>query len=611
MVTPFQHRSREYDLSNAGSPGRSELLGILDRLVYLLNELGESFSGNVERLRELRKRLTEERFHLAVLGQFKRGKSSLINALIGEPLLPTSVVPLTSIPTFLSAGPIRLIRVFFLDGRSEEFADLSCNNAAMILANHVTEERNPGNQMAVSWVGVEHPAALLSRGVVVIDTPGIGSTFRHNTEATLAFLPQCDAALFVVSADPPITDVEKEFLKAVQAKVPRLFFVMNKIDYLDVDERDRAVDFFRKIVREVVELNGQDAIFRVSARQGLQATLNQDEALWQTSGMAALETCLLDFFSRDKARALQAALTRKTLDIVADVKLHIRLQSRSLQLPLRDLESRIQILDEKIIEAERERIAIGDLLAGERKRTVEFLEEQAEDARTQARSHLERVISDALQRADSPNLVEKKVQERLAEEIPLFFNGKLRSLSEDTNKRVQAVLRPFQERADSLIETVRRAATKLFDIPYHAPDSTRALESTHKPYWLTHNWNSLITPIPEGFVDRFLSAGVRYRRIRHRLLEDVAALSLHNVENVRWAMLRNLDDAFRRFASELNDRLKETIEATRGAIQSAHLRRNENLQTVEPELRRLKEKESEVADIEKALDPNRVLEREE
>ena len=115
MESLFQRRSVDNDLNgqDTGRPGRGELLRILNRLVDLLNELDESFYGNVKRLRELRERLTEERFHLAVLGQFKRGKSTLINALIGEPLLPTSVLPLTSIPTFLSAGPKRLLRIFF------------------------------------------------------------------------------------------------------------------------------------------------------------------------------------------------------------------------------------------------------------------------------------------------------------------------------------------------------------------------------------------------------------------------------------------------------------------------------------------------------------------
>ena len=92
----------------------------------------------------------------------------------------------------------------------------------------VTEEGNPKNRLGVEEVEILHPAPILQHGVVLIDTPGVGSTFTHNTRSTLNFLPQCDAALFVVSADPPLTEVETEFLKVVKSKVERLFSFSTK-----------------------------------------------------------------------------------------------------------------------------------------------------------------------------------------------------------------------------------------------------------------------------------------------------------------------------------------------------------------------------------------------
>ena len=90
-----------------------ELRELLDRFRRLCEESGEGFSDSLTRVAELQERLSAERFHLAVLGQFKRGKSTLLNALLGEPLLPTGIVPLTSIPTFLLSGTTRTVRVFF------------------------------------------------------------------------------------------------------------------------------------------------------------------------------------------------------------------------------------------------------------------------------------------------------------------------------------------------------------------------------------------------------------------------------------------------------------------------------------------------------------------
>ena len=104
---------------------------------------------------------------------------------------------------------------------------------------------------------------ILSKGIVLIDTPGIGSTFRHNTEVTLNFLPQCDAALFLVSADPPITEVEVEFLKHLKTKVSLIFFILNKIDYLDEEERQKVLNFFKQVLKEQAGYESDPIIFSV------------------------------------------------------------------------------------------------------------------------------------------------------------------------------------------------------------------------------------------------------------------------------------------------------------------------------------------------------------
>ena len=226
----------------------SAFLSLLRDIQDLFNQLGEEFTPEQKRVQELGNRLASARFHLAVLGQFKRGKSTLLNALIGEELLPSAIVPLTSVPTFLSWGPERLVKVIFLDGRAQECCFESAGDASEFLAQYVTESHNPKNHLGVARVEVEHPSPLLQKGVVLIDTPGIGSTFQHNTEATLNFLPQCDAALFLVSADPPITPVEIEFLKAVREKVVRTLFLMNKVDYLSNQEQQQAHRVILKVI---------------------------------------------------------------------------------------------------------------------------------------------------------------------------------------------------------------------------------------------------------------------------------------------------------------------------------------------------------------------------
>lgn len=291
-------------------PAPQGLPALLQQTLAHLEKLGPDFIPDRRKIEALQERLAMERFHLAVLGQFKRGKSTLLNALMGEEILPTSVVPLTAIPTFLLWGPDVRARVTFLnDHPRAEISGKETTALTAFLAQFVTEADNPANRKGVSHVEVFYPAPLLQQGVVLIDTPGIGSTFRHNTEATLNFLPQCDAALFLVSADPPITEVEVEFLKAVRAKVTRLFFIINKVDYLSEEERDTLVRFVRNVLREQVGITGDPPVFRVSARQGLEARKSGNPDLWAQSGLEEVRRWFFEHELGEMARTFDLRVT--------------------------------------------------------------------------------------------------------------------------------------------------------------------------------------------------------------------------------------------------------------------------------------------------------------
>jgi ribosome biogenesis GTPase A len=322
-------------LTTGLAPTVNPLSSLMAQAIERAAQLGPDFAVDRQKLQALRDRLAEERFHLAVLGQFKRGKSTLLNALLGEALLPTSVVPLTAIPTFLRPGPNLQARIVYQNGHNPDtFSATQPAELREILTRFVTETGNPHNQREVAHVDISHPAHLLSRGVVLIDTPGIGSTLRHNTEATLNFLPQCDAALFLVSADPPLTEAEVEFLKEVQTKVTRLFFILNKVDYLTAAERQTILSFFKKTLQEQVGLANPEPIFCISARQGLEARQSDNSQLWASSGLAEVENHLVQFLVSDKTAVLQTALAGKMINLLADITLRLRLTIRSLHLPL-------------------------------------------------------------------------------------------------------------------------------------------------------------------------------------------------------------------------------------------------------------------------------------
>ena len=119
---------------------------------------------------ELMAKLAEDRFTLAVLGQFKRGKSSLMNALIGRDLLPVGALPLTSAITVLRFGPTERLLIY----RENVALPFPEEFPVQRLAEFVTEKENPGNCKRVKTAIVELPLPFLRRGVEFVDTPGIG-----------------------------------------------------------------------------------------------------------------------------------------------------------------------------------------------------------------------------------------------------------------------------------------------------------------------------------------------------------------------------------------------------------------------------------------------------
>lgn len=563
----------------------------LDRLLVrasrLLARLGDATESERLQLDGLRQRLGQGQFHLAVLGQFKRGKSTFLNALLGEPLLPTAVVPLTAIPTFIRHGDQRRVNVSFSDKtpprllESEDTSELS-----ELLSRFVSEQANPENRLAVEAVSIQHPAAILRKGLVLIDTPGIGSTYRHNTQATINFLPQCDAAVFLVSADPPITEVEVNFLRQVKTQIRQLFFVFNKVDYLSPGDTADAVAFFRHVLDEQLGCEVPVQVFPASARQGLEARASGAAQAWATSGMASIRDYLVDFLASEKTGALRNAIASKAANIVEQARMQVELAVKAMQLPLSELETRQNEFRCVIDQAEHQRVMTADLLVGEQQRAAEHLELQAEQLRRRTRRQLLEIVRQA-QATHGDRGVRSAIEDAMALAIPPLFEKELADMSGEFSRYVKNVLEPYRTQTEQLIEGVRRQAAELFEIPYRPLHADRPFSVADELYWETHSWHASLSPISPELVDRFLPASVRKRRTTKRLMRQIESLVMHNVERLRWPTRQSLDSTFRHFASEFDQRLGETVQATFGAIQAAAVRRQEHAAAVEDEIRRL------------------------
>lgn len=547
-----------------------KLSDLLEKSSHTISRIGPQFGHYSRRLNDLSSRYMEGRFHLAVLGQFKRGKSTLLNALTGEPLLPVGVVPLTAAPTFLQYGPTAKLCVQYSDGHStDEFTGSSTAERNAWLAGFVTEKGNPRNKLGVAEVHAYLPAPILSDGVVLIDTPGIGSTYRHNTTATLNFLQQCDAALFLVSADPPITEVELEFLRQVKEKVPRMFFVFNKIDYLNDSELEEALGFYKRILAEEIGWDGELPVFCVSARKGLEAKTTEDSDGWTASGMAQLESFLLEFLAKEKFNALTSAICQRALELIEAVLMETGIALKALKLPQQELEEKLAVFEKSLGQAESERRLIQDVLEGDKKRVTAFVEEQARELARQAEKFLKEIMQAGPVACRYGKSSKTEVQKAWAEAIPDFFEKQREELNERVKERLLECLTPHEERLSRLVETLRRTAADMFQVPYKPLASEDVLEIKRRPYWVLSTWNTDPLPVLKS-IDQRLDSLVR-----------------RNVENIRWSMLQNLNISFAGFARKTRERLDETVTATQGAMETAHARRQAHDGSIEAETNRL------------------------
>jgi small GTP-binding protein len=560
--------------------------------------LGKTYSRYGGILHDLQSRLLQQRFHLAVLGQFKRGKSTLINALLGEPVLPSAIIPVTSIPTFVRFGETISMRVSFLNGREPVDLRIESENTPMeVLSGYVTENGNPNNRLGVSQVEVRYPLPLLRSGIVIIDTPGIGSTHRHNTETTLNFLAQCDAALFVLSIDPPPTEVEIEFLKEVRSKVTRIFFALNKVDYISPGDRHEAEEFIFKVLREQTEIKEPVRLFPLSARLGLEAKKSGDARKVKESGIDDLEEFLKRFVDEDKAATLRGAIIKKALSVLDNVRLDLELSVKALKLPIGDIEAKLKIFEQKTDEMESRKDAIRDMIAGDRRRVLEFLESESLLLKENARAHFKNVVETEIGNARSGAPSYQSIHDSIAEAVPVFFVHQLGNMQQVVNKRLSEIIEKHCRVLDEFLECIRNAAADIFEIPHISSKSVGCIEIRRKPYWVTGKWSTSEIPDTGAFLDAFFSASMRKRRIVKRLYAHLDPLLLENVEHTRFSLLQAVENTFVFFNSEMDKWIEEAVSATHDAVKWALEKRTHTVEEVSGEIAALETTHKELMDL--------------
>lgn len=248
-----------------------------------------------ERLQPIFARLAEDRFNLVVVGRFNRGKTSLMNAILGTDRLPTGIIPLTSVITSVGYGSTECVVLRYHNSMLEK--EITIDE----LPQHVTQLGNPGNVQRVATAEIRLPSEILRRGFYFVDTPGLGSAIVENTLTTEAFLPEADAFVLVTSYDSPLSEEELSFFKMASSSGRRVFVVVNKHDTVSPDQRQTVLSFVRQQLNDCHD-SSAPPVFSVSSTDGLEAKLSRDEKRLRTSGLPAFESELVGFLLREKSK---------------------------------------------------------------------------------------------------------------------------------------------------------------------------------------------------------------------------------------------------------------------------------------------------------------------
>jgi Dynamin family len=260
------------------------------------------------RLQQSRRRLADPNVRVLVVGEFKQGKSQLVNALVNAPVCPVDDDIATAVPTVVrhaETTDVTIVR----EGSSPDAPAERTPIPASRIAEYVSEAGNPGNKAMISWVEIGLPRKILAGGLVLVDTPGVGGLGSAHGAATMSALPSADAVLLVSDAAQEYTEPELEFLSAAMKLCPNVACVVTKTDLYPHWRRIMELD------RGHLRTAGIQAdAFPVSSMLRLHAARTQDADLVDESGFRPLVEFLL---RRVVAQADDLARRSTSQDVLA------------------------------------------------------------------------------------------------------------------------------------------------------------------------------------------------------------------------------------------------------------------------------------------------------
>lgn len=293
------------------------------RLCILL-EKEEAVSGEYARAEILKKKLERKDMTVAVIGQFKRGKSALANRILDETVMPVGIVPITSAVTKVKAGEKRT-EVHYENGKVEEVAPED-------LHFYISEQENKNNELGIEEVVMHAPSKFLSEGLTFVDTPGVGSFHKNNTEVAYDNMKESDAVIFLLSVDSPINQIEIDFLKSTRDFAAKFYFAVNKIDSVSREELSVYLEYCKTVLGQIT---GETAeMFPVSAKTG--------------EGVEELKDAIIKDLRLKPQEIMEESTAMKLVDLIDDAIEQLDFYWKAMNMEYGELDVRFEEIEKTL-----------------------------------------------------------------------------------------------------------------------------------------------------------------------------------------------------------------------------------------------------------------------
>ena len=520
----------------------------LDRVISLMEQtefLGEQLSRSLE----LRKRLCDRELVISVIGKFKSGKSSLINGLLNEELLPTGIIPLTTVVTEIRRGKNFKAVVSFTNGDEKEVSQKD-------LLDYISEQKNPDNEKQVSVVKLWTSHAPFDSDITLVDTPGVGSIHLHNTETSHEYIEKSDAVIFLLSVDSPVSQMELDFLLKARKHAAKFYFAVNKIDGISEEDLEEFMSYCKEVLSEAIGL--EPTIFPISAKTGL--------------GLASLKTKLNYDLKVSYNELLEASVLIKFGTIIAQAKSRLDLYIKASKIPTQELETKMSQIKAKQLLLNTISDEFQVLVKSQTDKLVLGIEDQLDEVIPNTMLRIETRGLELYE--DLKSLTSKQFEEKFTHALENVLNDEIKDLNYEgldlLQEGYETIVGSFNKKAVDAALYISQMMMEYFGVEYPVSTKTYTVSERNDNYirlTLYKGVGSLVHLLPSDRANEKI-----FKKLMIKAKTNLDENQTRIISNYRYKMRESIRSLSTEFTKDISNMMVELDELL------THMEKGHNIQ---------------------------------